>query len=122
MRSRGGQIRKRLGDGLLLTFPSADSAVLACLELVDAEPEPLRLRAGIHLGEVVVMHDDVLGHVVNVAARVTESAKGAEVLVTDEVRKTAKDMRGVKFGRARGKTFKGVGEKVLVCRAERDDA
>src|SRR3954451_3480413 len=35
VRSRGGHIAKRLGDGLLLTFPSADSAVLACIELVE---------------------------------------------------------------------------------------
>jgi class 3 adenylate cyclase len=119
VRSRGGHIHKRLGDGLLLTFPSPEAGVLACLEMVDAEPEPLRLRAGIHLGEVVVAGDEIVGHVVNVAARVAESAKGGEVVVTDEVRQAATDVRGVTFGRARGKTFKGVGEKVLVCRAER---
>ena len=119
VRSRGGHISKRLGDGLLLTFPSPDAAVLACLELVDVEPEPLRLRAGVHVGEVVVAGDEIVGHVVNVAARVAESAKGGEVLVTDAVRAGARETPGVDFGRARGKTFKGVGEKVLVCRAER---
>ena len=119
MRSRGGHISKRLGDGLLLTFPSPEAAVLACLELVDAEPSPLRLRAGIHVGEVVVAGDEIIGHVVNVAARVAESANGGEVLVTDEVRDAVKGVGGVQFGRARGKTFKGVGEKVMVCRAER---
>jgi adenylate cyclase len=119
IRSRGGHITKRLGDGLLLTFPSPEAAVLACLELVDVEPEPLRLRAGIHVGEVVIAGDDIVGHVVNVAARVAESAKGAEVIVTKDVRDAAGDLRGVEFGRARGRTFKGVGEKVLVCRATR---
>lgn len=119
VRSRGGHISKRLGDGLLLTFPSSEAAVLACLEMVEAEPAPLRLRAGIHVGDVVVAGDEIVGHVVNVAARVAESAKGGEVLVTDDVRESATDIRGVQFGRARGKTFKGVGEKVLVCRAER---
>lgn len=119
VRSRGGHIHKRLGDGLLLTFPSPDAAVLACLEMLDAEPSPLRLRAGIHVGEVVVAGDEIVGHVVNVAARVAESAKGGEVLVTDDVRQAASDIRGATFGRARGKTFKGVGEKVLVSRAER---
>ena len=122
VRSRGGQIRKRLGDGLLLTFPSADSAVLACLELVDVQPPPLRLRAGIHLGEVVVMHDDVLGHVVNVAARVTESAKGGEVLVTGDVKDAAGELRAVSFSRPRGRSYKGVGERVMVCRATRAGA
>ncbi|MBV8982715.1 MAG: adenylate/guanylate cyclase domain-containing protein [Acidimicrobiia bacterium] len=120
VRSRGGHISKRLGDGLLLTFPSAEAAVLACVEMVEAQPVPLRLRAGIHVGEVVVAHDEIVGHVVNVAARVAESAKGGEVLVTSDVRDAAHDLPGVAFGRARGRSFKGVGEKVLVCRATRD--
>ncbi|MBV8160801.1 MAG: adenylate/guanylate cyclase domain-containing protein [Acidimicrobiia bacterium] len=119
VRGRGGHISKRLGDGLLLTFPSSEAAVLACLEMVALEPAPLRLRAGIHEGEVVVAGDEIVGHVVNVAARVAESAKGGEVLVTGEVRKAVGDLPAVTFGRARGKSFKGVGEKVLVCRAER---
>src|SRR5207245_6186954 len=79
VRSRGGRIVKRLGDGLLLTFPEPEAGVLACLELVASPPEPLRVRAGMHLGEVVVSLDDVIGHVVNVAARIVESAKGGEV-------------------------------------------
>src|SRR5436305_373526 len=62
VRSRGGHISKRLGDGLLLTFPSPESAVLACLEMVDAQPKPLRLRAGVHVGDVVISRDDVIGH------------------------------------------------------------
>jgi adenylate cyclase len=119
VRSRGGHVSKRLGDGLLLTFPSPEAGVLACLEMVDAEPAPLRLRAGIHVGDVVVAGDEIVGHVVNVAARVAESAKGGEVLVTDDVRKAVGDLRGATFGRARGKTFKGIGEKVLVSRASR---
>jgi adenylate cyclase len=120
IRSRGGHITKRLGDGLLLTFPSPEAAVLAALELVAAQPSPLRLRAGMHLGDVVATRDDVIGHVVNVAARVAESAQGGEVLVTSDVRDAAGDVRGVKFSRARGRSYKGIGERVLVCRATRD--
>jgi adenylate cyclase len=119
VRSRGGHISKRLGDGLLLTFAAPEAAVLACLELVDLGPEPLRLRAGIHVGEVVAAGDEIIGHVVNVAARVAESASGAEVLVTGDVRDAAGDLRGVTFGRARSRTYKGVGEKIIVCRASR---
>src|SRR4051794_15090652 len=33
VRSRGGRTVKRLGDGLMLAFPSSDAAVLASLEL-----------------------------------------------------------------------------------------
>src|SRR3954447_21220259 len=52
VRSRGGHVVKRLGDGLMLTSRSADAAVWACWEIVDIEPEPLRLRAGVHVGDV----------------------------------------------------------------------
>jgi adenylate cyclase len=122
VRSRGGKVAKRLGDGLLLTFPEPAAAVLACLELVAAEPVPLRLRAGVHWGEVVVTRDDVIGHVVNVAARVAESAKGGEVLVTKEVCDAVGEIRGVTFSRPRLRTYKGVGERVSVCRASFDDS
>ena len=120
VRSRGGRTVKRLGDGLLLTFPEPEAAVLASLELVAVQPEPLRLRAGMHVGDVVVTRDDVIGHVVNVAARVTESAKGGEVLATTEVRQDVGDaLPQVKFSRARRKTFKGLGDSIGVCRVER---
>ncbi|MCI3949462.1 MAG: putative adenylyl cyclase class-3/4/guanylyl cyclase [Acidimicrobiales bacterium] len=118
VRSRGGRLVKRLGDGLLLTFPAPEAAVMACIELVDAA-SPLRLRAGVHVGDVVVRRDDVVGHVVNVAARVTESAKGGQVLVSDDVRAAVGELHGVRFGRARRRRFHGVDEAVLVSAAER---
>src|SRR5207249_7627120 len=101
IRSRGGRVVKRLGDGLMLAFPSPEAAVLACLELVPTSPDPLRLRAGIHYGEVVTTRDDLIGHTVNVAARVAESAKGGQIAVTTEVREAVGDLRGVRFSRAR---------------------
>lgn len=114
VRSRGGRVAKRLGDGLLLTFPEPEAAVLACLELVGSNPEPLRLRAGVHMGDLVVTRDDVIGHVVNVAARVTESARGGEVLVTADVRNAVAELTSVRFGRYRRKSYKGVGETVRI--------
>jgi adenylate cyclase len=114
VRSRGGKVVKRLGDGLMLTFPSAEAAVHAALDLVDV-PSQLRLRAGVHCGEAVVTADDLIGHDVNVAARVAAAAGGGEVLATVAVRDSVGDLRGVEFGRARRKSFKGVGEPVSVC-------
>jgi adenylate cyclase len=116
VRSRGGRIVKRLGDGLLLTFNAPEAAVLACLELVGHPPAPLRVRAGVHIGDIVVSMDDVIGHVVNVAARVAESAKGGEVLATGDVKDAIGVARGYTFGPARRRTFKGLGESVRVSR------
>jgi adenylate cyclase len=120
VRSRGGRIVKQLGDGLLLTFPSAEAAVLAALELVDAEPDPLRLRVGLHYGDVLVLPDrDIVGHVVNIAARVAEKARGDQVLTTETVREAASDLPGVRFGRLRRHDLKGATEPVRLCSVAR---
>lgn len=113
---RGGRMVKRLGDGLLLTFPQSAAAVLACLELVDAQPEPLRLRAGLHTGPVVATRDDVIGHVVNLAARVAEAAEGTEVLVTEDV-SGAVNLPNVRFGETRAERFKGIEDPIVICSA-----
>ncbi len=114
VRSRGGRVVKRLGDGLLLTFPGPEAAVLAALELLEVESGGLRLRAGIHHGPVVVQRHDVIGHVVNVAARVTEATKGGRVQVTDVVAGPARALPGVEVGRPRRRRLKGIAEAVPV--------
>jgi adenylate cyclase len=114
VRSRGGRVVKRLGDGLMLAFPDAAAAVHAAVELQGSAPAPLRLRAGVHWGEAVVTRDDLIGHAVNLAARVTEDAKGGQVLVTGPTVEAAGELRGIRFGRARRRSFKGVGEAVSV--------
>jgi adenylate cyclase len=120
VRSRGGRVVKHLGDGLLVTFTSAEAAVLAGLELVESPPEPLRLRVGLHTGEVLVLrYHDVVGHVVNVGARVAESARGGEVLATEAVKAASGELPGVQFGRLRRRTLKGVDDPVRVCAVAR---
>lgn len=118
VRGRGGRVVKRIGDGLMLSFPSAEAAVHAALELAEL-PSPLRLRAGVHCGEAVVTPDDLIGHDVNVTARVAGVASGGEVLATVAVRDQVGELRGVRFGRARRKALKGVGEPVSVCPVSR---
>jgi class 3 adenylate cyclase len=53
--------------------------------------------------------------VVNVAARVTESARGGQVLATSEVRAATADVTSVSFGRVRRRSYKGIAEPVRVC-------
>jgi len=112
VRARGGRVLKRLGDGLMLTFPEPEAAVLACLEL--GEAAPLRLRAGIHGGHVMVTSDDLYGHLVNLAARLTSSAAGGQLIVTDHVRAAVGDLLGVAFDGPYQRRFKGIEEVVQV--------
>lgn len=108
VRSRGGHIVKRLGDGLMLSFPAPEAAVLAAVELVNDDPGPLRVRAGLHHGDAIVSHDDVVGHVVNVAARLTEEARGGDVLASVDVRAAVDGLKGVRFERARRYKLRGL--------------
>lgn len=120
IRSRGGRTIKKLGDGLLVTFGAPEAAVIGALEMVEAQRDgQLRLRVGIHFGEVVFLGDDVIGHDVNLAARVTDSAKGGEILATTAVRSAVGPLPTIEFGRARRRRFKGVADSVLVCPVRR---
>ncbi|PZS19735.1 MAG: hypothetical protein DLM57_03360, partial [Pseudonocardiales bacterium] len=118
VRRWGGRIVKHLGDGLMLAFPSAQAAIRAALELLASAPAPLRLRAGLHTGEVVVTADDLIGNVVNVAARVTALAKGGQVLATADTLAAAGELPGVRVLRPRRRALKGVADRITVSRVE----
>ena len=112
-----GRIVKHLGDGLLCTFPRPQAGVGAALDLLATAPVPLRLRAGVHTGEAAETRTDVVGHVVNVAARICESAKGGQVLASAEVCAALGDgqLVGVRLGRPKARRMKGVKAPVRVC-------
>lgn len=86
----GGEVVKRLGDGMMAVFGDADEAVAALLEagerLRDVEVGGYgpRMRAGIHVGSPRRLADDYLGVDVNIAARIAESASGDELLVSGD--------------------------------------
>jgi len=91
---RRGRLIKTLGDGFLCEFPAANDAVgfaLALQEAISKRNEragvgqQLRLRIGIHIGEVVVRGDDIEGTTVNIAARTEAMAAPGGICLTEEV-------------------------------------
>jgi class 3 adenylate cyclase/pimeloyl-ACP methyl ester carboxylesterase len=74
----GGRVVKTMGDGLLLEFPSVVAAVECAVTIQNmmvernvGTPEARRIvyRIGVHLGDVLIDGDDILGEGVNIAAR-----------------------------------------------------
>jgi adenylate cyclase len=108
VRQWNGKIVKFLGDGLLCSFSDPESGVRAALELLGTAPPPLRLRAGVHVGHAMVSRLDIVGHVVNVAARVCAYADGGQVLITDQVVEATGQFDGVHFGRMKSRRMKGI--------------
>jgi TolB-like protein len=85
--SRGGRVFSTAGDGFMLEFASSLAAVEAAFALAE-QCEP-KLRVGVHLGDVVVQpNGDLLGHGVNVAARLMARSDPGAVLVSADVRRT----------------------------------
>jgi class 3 adenylate cyclase len=87
------RVVKELGDGLLLWFPEPVSAVHSAFALhhgFEAESSssdlPLWIRVGMHHGRALQRGADLVGHDVNVAARIVDVAGPGEVLVSDAVR------------------------------------
>jgi len=88
VRRHGGRMLKRLGDGLMAAFGSAERAVAAALDMqrVALARGRVRLHIGIHLGAPRMRAGDLVGHDVNVAARIAERAPGGQILVSGAVR------------------------------------
>jgi adenylate cyclase len=87
-----GHIIKSQGDGFMIAFSGPGQAVGCATEIQQAlaadrrlRQVPIRVRIGIHAGEVVHQDGDLFGRNVALAARVAAEADGSEILVTPEV-------------------------------------
>jgi class 3 adenylate cyclase len=95
----GGQVLKSTGDGLLIYFQSAIKAVACAMEIqreltrfartVDPS-HVLEHRIGIHLGDVFVTENDVMGDSVNIAARLQTEAHPGGICISQIVHDVVK--------------------------------
>lgn len=92
VQGQGGSVIGTQGDGVLLRFESPAHALRAAAaiqrrfarERDDGKRLP-PVRVGIHAGEAVTVKGDVLGQMINVAARIAASAGPDEILVSEPV-------------------------------------
>jgi class 3 adenylate cyclase len=79
----GGKERGSFGDGFLALFDGAARAVRAAAAMDAAVADlGMRVRAGVHTGEVTIVGGQALGVAVHAAARIASLAGPAEVLVS----------------------------------------
>lgn len=105
-----GQVVKSQGDGFMLAFGSASQAVGCCTrvqrKLNGHSRSEVRVRFGVHRGEVVHRDGDLFGRNVAFAARVTGQAEGGEILISETVRKALDE--AVRLDDGRTADLKGV--------------
>ncbi|HEX5467907.1 MAG TPA: adenylate/guanylate cyclase domain-containing protein [Gaiellaceae bacterium] len=116
----GGNPVKWLGDGVMFHFDSPSGAVLTGLELVEATPAAVdvRARVGINAGNVIFRDGDYFGRTVNVASRIADYARPGEVLVSDEVRERWEG-DGVRFEEIGPVALKGLRDELTLYAASR---
>ena len=110
----GGRIVKTTGDGALIEFGSVVGAVQCALALqrlmaernaVLPDARRMDLRIGVHLGDVLVESDDIIGDGVNIAARLEGIAEPGGICISEDA-----------FRQVRGKVdaeFDDIGEQNL---------
>lgn len=95
-----GRVFSTAGDGFMVEFPAAASGVAAAralLALVRERALP-RIRIGLHLGDVIVeQNGDLLGHGVNVAARLMQMAEPNTAVVSHAVQSQMRAAADVEF-------------------------
>ena len=115
VKRHGGQVVKRLGDGMMAVFSSPQAAFDAVIE-ANANLEPIkvagykpRIRAGMHTGNPRKLGGDYLGIDVNIAARVAQKATANEILASqttvallDADRVASRRKRSFAFLKAKG--------------------
>jgi class 3 adenylate cyclase len=123
-RHRGTEVRAT-GDGFMLSFPSASGA-LSCMvdvqralyALARSRPaDGLRVRVGVHTGDVIVGDGGELSgpHIV-IAACVAAAARGGEILVSERVRELVASSSDSEFGFGPPRVVRplGLGQELLL--------
>jgi TolB-like protein len=120
-----GRIVKLMGDGMLLEFASAVSAVQCAVDLQAAnasanenlaEDKQIIFRVGVNLGDVVVDGDDIYGDGVNVAARLEASCESGEVCLSDSVHRQIRGKIDLLFEDLGEQFLKNIAEPVRAYR------
>jgi class 3 adenylate cyclase len=126
-RHEGYEVKSQ-GDGFMLAFPDPYEALECAIEVQrafaererDGTGEALRVRMGLHTGEVISEEGDYFGKNVILAARIAAQAVGGEILVSDEMREAASsgNGNGVRFDDGRELELKGLAGSHRIFRAE----
>ncbi len=91
MRANGGNEIRHSGDGFLMSFDSASSAVRCACDVqrafeaynADSKATPMRIRIGVHSGEVIAGSEGPFGLALHIASRICDLCEPGKVLVSE---------------------------------------
>jgi TolB-like protein/class 3 adenylate cyclase len=113
-----GRWLKEIGDGTLSSFQSALDAVYCANKIMLAHKDDpnIKIRIGIHIGDVTFSEGDIYGDGVNIASRLEQYAQPNEILISDVVYYNIKNIEGIKVEFLKEIQRKNVNESTRIFR------
>ena len=118
-----GRLFKAMGDAVLVEFASPINAVRCAVNIRAAltlagqdEAQPLRMRFGLHLADVLVENDDLIGDGVNLAARIQQAAEPDAIDVSAALFEQIRRNSPFAFDDRGEQSFRNISEPVRVYR------
>jgi adenylate cyclase len=116
----GLEVVKSLGDGAMLRADDACNAVKLGVDLADGLDGLPPVRVGLNTGPAVEREGDFYGSTVNLAARLSQAARGGEVLLSEATREAAR--RGAKLEPLGPRLLRSTREPIVVYAASRQQS
>jgi TolB-like protein/class 3 adenylate cyclase len=120
-----GRIVKTTGDGVLIEFASVVGAVECALALqrlaaerntAVSDERRMEWRIGVHLGDVLIEGEDILGDGVNIAARLEGVAEPGGICISDDAFRQVRGKIAVEFADLGEQSLKNIARPLRVYR------
>src|SRR5215469_5489175 len=127
----GGRVVKTTGDGVLIEFGSVVGAVEYALALQrlaaernagTAADRRMEWRIGIHIGDVLIEGDDILGDGVNIAARLEGIAEPGGICISEDAFRQVRGKVEAEFVDSGEQSLKNIARLLRVYRVGRSPA
>ena len=112
--SHRGNVMKRMGDGWLVEFAAVVDAVRCAIAVQRglADHPLIKLRIGVHIGDIVHQDEDIYGDGINVAARLQEIAAPGSVVISDLAERSIDDKLAAEFTNLGAQALKNISTPV----------
>src|SRR3954467_1809082 len=120
-----GRIVKNTGDGAIAEFASVVDAVRCADEIqrgmaeqnIDVpQDKRIELRIGIHVGDIIIEENDILGDGVNIAVRLEGIAEPGGISISDDARRQIRGKVDITFEDLGSQSLKNIAEPMRVWR------
>jgi adenylate cyclase len=116
VQAHGGDVVRSEGDGFMLLFASVNTALGFAADVqqlladhCERNPDrPLRVRIGMHTGNIFQSDDDFLGKAIVLAARITGRARGAQILISEACWEYTRRLKRWRYGQPLELELKGL--------------